>query len=160
ARSSTWVSVPLPVDPRPGQRRPGPWRSALRGQDDDPAVGLLADGLRRDAGDLAEREVDPAALEGGHGLQLDHPAGLVDPLGCPLGELLELPLAATAIVLDVDQHPRPLPGLPGEEQVHEMLERGQALALAPDERAQGIAVGLAGDDVEPARLALADLDRH
>ena len=71
------------------------------------------------------------------------------------GELRELALAPAAVVLDVDEHACPLAGLPRQHQVHEMLQGGQPLSLAPDERAQGIAIGLAGHDVQPAGLALA-----
>ena len=103
--------------------------------------------------------MDPAALERRHRLELEHLARLLDPLGRTRGEVDQLALAAAAIVLDVDEHARPLAGAPGEHQVDEVLERGQALALAPDQRPQGLAIGAVADDVQPAGLAFADLDR-
>ena len=134
-------------------------RRQLLREDDHPAVGLLADRLGRDVAVVAQREVDPAALEGRHRLQLEHLAGLGDALRGAGREVDELALAAPAIVLDVDEHAGPLAGPAREHQVHEVLEGRQALALAADERPEGLAVRAVADDVEPAGLALADLDR-
>ena len=103
-------------------------------------------------------EVDPAPLEGGHRLELEHLAGLDDARGGAIGELAELALAPAAVVLDVDEDAGPGAHLLGEHQVDQVLERGQALALAPDERAEGLLLVAVGDDVEPARLAGLDLD--
>ena len=83
-----------------------------------------------------------------------------DALGGAGRELGELALAAAAVVLDVHEDAGPLPGPTREHEVDEVLERRQALALAADQRPEGLPVGAVADDVEPARLALADLDRH
>ena len=104
--------------------------------------------------------MDPTALERGHRLQLEHLAGLGDALRGTRGEVHQLALAAAPVVLDVDEHARPLARPARQHEVHEVLERRQALPLAADERAQGLAVGAVADDVEPAGLALADLDPH
>src|SRR5690349_8958548 len=98
-------------------RRPG---SAAAGEDDDPPVRLLADGLGRDLRMLAEREVDPAPLEGRHRLELDHLAGLLDAGGRAVGEVAELALAAAAIVLDVDEDAGPLAHPTRQHQVDEV----------------------------------------
>ena len=124
----------------------------------DAAVRLLADRLGRDAGMVAQREVDPAALEGGHRLQLEHLAGLDDARGGPVGELAQLALAPAAVVLDVDEDARPGAHLLGQHQVDEVLEGRQALALAADERPERLLLVAVGDDVEAARLAGLDLD--
>src|SRR4051812_33547533 len=106
---------------------------------------------------IAKSEVDPAALERGHRLQLKHLAGLGHARGRALGELAELPLAATAVVLDVDQHAGPGAHLLRQHQVDEVLERGQPLALAADEGAQSVLLVAVADNVEAARLAGLDL---
>ena len=77
----------------------------------------------------------------------------------PLGDLAELALAPAAVVLDVDEDAGPRAHLPREHQVHEVLQRRQALALAPDERAELLALVAVAEDVEPARLAGLDVDR-
>src|SRR4051794_13994576 len=135
-------------------------RGSAPRQDDDPPVRLLADRLRRDGLVVAKRQVDPAPLEGGHRLQLEHLAGLDDALRGACGEVDQLPLASAAVVLDVDEDTCPLAGPPREHQVDEVLERREALALAADERPEGLAIGAVADHVEPAGLALADLDGH
>src|SRR4029079_1372866 len=50
-------------------------------KDHHAAIGLLADRLGRDVAVVPQREVDPAALEGGHWLQLEHLARLRDAFG-------------------------------------------------------------------------------
>ena len=67
-------------------------------------------------------------------------------------------LAATAVVLDVDEDAGPLADLLGQEQVDEVLEGGKALALAPDERPERLLLVAFTDDVEAVRLAGLDLD--
>src|SRR3989304_1315736 len=99
-------------------------------QDHGAPVRLLTDRLRRDARVVPQGDVDPAPLEGGHRLrlgrlsrlpdplrrapggrgrrlELEHLARLDAPLGSALGDLAQLLLAATAIVLDVDEDTRP-----------------------------------------------------
>ena len=51
----------------------------------------------------------------------------------------QLPFAAAAVVLDVDEHARPVAHPPGEHQVDQVLERREALALAADQRAERFA---------------------
>ena len=75
-----------------------------------------------------------------------------------LGDLAELALATAAVVLDVHEDSCPRAHLPGEHQVHEVLERREALALAPDQGTELLALTLGAEDVEPARLAGLDLD--
>src|SRR3954452_13189969 len=101
--------------------------------------------------------MDPAPLERRHRLQLEHLAGLRDALGRTRRELGKLAFAPAAVVLHVHEDSRPLAGPAREHEVHEVLERGQPLALAPDERPEGLAVRTLADDVEPAGLTLANL---
>jgi len=94
------VAFPAPV------LASGPWN------DHDPPVRLLADRLGRDIGMVAQRQVNPAPLEGRHRLELEHLAGLDDPLRRPLRDLAELTLASPAVVLHVHQDAGPRPDLP------------------------------------------------
>ena len=135
-------SGPVPV---PG----GLTRSAGSRHEDDPAIRLLADGLRRDARDLTQREVHPAPLEGGHRLQLEHPAGLVDALGALIGRkgerlsalqhLVNLMLskemgAWTRVLVDVEDYrgrrERQLREL-AERAAARVVETGKMLQLEP-----------------------------
>ena len=59
-------------------------------EDDDPAIGLLAHRLGHDIRVFAQRDVDPAALQGGHGLQLEHLARLGDSFRGAGGEVVKL----------------------------------------------------------------------
>src|SRR5205085_7594389 len=137
-------------------RYPARW-SPLAGEYHDPAVRLLADRLGDDVRVVAQRDVDPSALQGGHGLELEHLARLQDPPRGPGREVAELPLAAAAVVLDVDQDPRPAAHPPREHQVDEVLQGRKPLALAADERAQGVLLAAGADDVQPARVTGLDL---
>src|SRR6188768_1337292 len=119
--------------------------------ENDPPIRLLADRLGRDRRMIAEGEVDPAPLEGRHRLELEHLPGLHDPRRGTVGKLPQLAFPPAAVVLDVDEDPRPRSDLLGEHQVDQVLKGGQPLALAPDERAQGLLLVAVGDDVEPAR---------
>ena len=67
-------------------------------------------------------------------------------------------LASATIVLDIDQDPCPGAHLLREHQVDEVLQRGEALALPPDERPESFLFVAVGDDIEPARLARLNLD--
>ena len=107
---------------------------------------------------IAQGEVDPAPLECRHGLELEHLARLDHARGGPLGEFAKLALATAPIVLDIDQDTGPGAHLLGEHQIDEVLERGQPLPLAPDERTERVAVVALGHDVEASRLARRDLD--
>src|SRR5438093_616763 len=122
ARASPFAAVSAPRNPP----------ASGAGQDHDPPVWLLADRLRRHVGVALEREVYPAPLEGGHRLELQHLARLDDALRGPVGDLAQLALPPAAIVLDVDEDPRPGPHLPRQHQVDEMLEGRKSLALAAD----------------------------
>ena len=96
--------------------------------------------------------MDPASLEGRHGLQLEHLASLDDPLGGPLGNLAKLALAAATVVLDVDEDARPGPHLAGEHEVHDVLEGAEPLALAPDKGTERLSLVALAGHVEAARL--------
>ena len=95
----------------------------------------------------------PATLERRHRLELEHLAGLDDACRRAVGEVAELALAAAAVVLDVDEDAGPAAHPAREHQVHEVLERREPLALAPDERAEGFLLVALADHVEAARLA-------
>src|SRR4029079_1673774 len=107
---------------------------------------------------IAQGQVDPATLERRHRLQLEHLAGLLDAGRRPVRDVPELALAASAIVLDVDEDAGPLAHPAREHQVHEVLQRREALALAPDERSERLVPVLVADDVEAARVARLNLD--
>src|SRR5205814_7729124 len=107
---------------------------------------------------IAQGKVDPASFESGHWLELDHLAGLFDASGRAVCEITELPLAPSAVILHVDADASPFAHPPRQHQVDEMLEGGQALALATDERAEGFSTIGVGDDVQAARIAGLDLD--
>src|SRR6478735_5261230 len=74
---------------RPGRRLGGLVAAVVQsgasvddaGYQNDAPVRLLADRLRRDAGVVAQRQVDPAPLQRGHRLELEHLAGLDDARG-------------------------------------------------------------------------------
>jgi hypothetical protein len=102
--------------------------------------------------------MDPAALEGGHRLELKHLAGLDDAGRGPFGEVAQLALTPATVIFDVDEDTGPGPHLLREHQVHEVLERGQALALATDQGAEGFSLVAVADDVQAAGLAGLDLD--
>ena len=87
---------------------------------------------------IAQGEVDPAPLERGHRLQLEHHAALDDLVRGSSRDLAQLALAPTAVVLDVHEHAGPGAHAPGQHQVDQVLQRRQALALAADERAEGL----------------------
>jgi len=91
-------------------------------------------------------------------LQVEHPAGLDDARGGTVGQFAQLTLAPATVVLDIDEDPGPGPHLLREHQVDEVLQGGEALALAPDERPEGFLLVVVGNHVEPARLAGLDLD--
>jgi hypothetical protein len=138
------------------------WAVALKlsRQNDHPPVRLFATGLRSDPAVFAQGEVDPAPLEGGHRLELEHLACGHDPLGGPVRKVAQLAFTPAAVILDVDEDARPLTYLPGEKQVDEMLEGRQTFTLAADEGAQGFLLISLADDVETIRLAALDLDAH
>src|ERR1035437_7111937 len=96
--------------------------------------------------------MDPASLEGRHWLELEHLSRRHDPFRGPVGQVAQLAFAPAAIVFDIDQDSRPLADLSGQEQVHEMLQRRQALALAADEDAQGFLLVTLADNVEAISL--------
>src|SRR4029077_18732831 len=112
----------------PGRDAPG---SGAPGEHHDPSIRLLADGLGRDIRMLAQRDMDPPPLEGRHRLQLEHLAGLGGAVGRPGREIAQLALPPAAVVFDIDEHARPVAHLLAEHEVDEVLERRQALALAP-----------------------------
>ena len=61
-----------------------------------------------DIGVISQGQVDPATLQGRHRLQLEHLAGLDDALCGSLGDLTQLALPATPVVLDIHEDPGPL----------------------------------------------------
>jgi hypothetical protein len=122
-------------------------------QYDYSAIGLLANRLGADTGMIAQSNVDPAPFECRHWLELQHLAGLHDALCGAYRKITQLSLAATPIVLDVDQDPRPVAHAPRKHQVDEVLQGREAFALATDERAKRLAFLTRPDDVQPARLA-------
>ena len=107
---------------------------------------------------IAQREVDPAPLEGWHRLELEHLAGFLDASRRPIGDVPKLALAPAAVVLDVDEDPCPFAHPPRQHQVDEVLQRREALALSPDESAECVVRVAVANDVEAARVARLDLD--
>ena len=107
---------------------------------------------------IAKRQMDPAPLEGRHGLKLEHLAGLHDALGGAVGKVSELLLATAAVVLDINKDPRPFADAFGEQQVDEMLQGRETFALASDEGAQSFLLVSFANDVQAVRLASLDLD--
>ena len=114
--------------------------------------------MRDDARVVAKRQVDPAPLERGHRLQLEHLAGLDDAGRGSIGEFAQLALAPASVILDIDEDPRPGTHLLRQHEVDQVLQRGEALSLATDESAEGLLLVTIGHDVESARLAGLDLD--
>src|SRR5688572_24106126 len=144
----------------PSMRRPLPGLAGylvldLPGrQHHDPAVRLDADALRPDARALGQCHVDHPPLDGRHRLELDDLAGLDDALGGPVGDVAQLLLSAATVVLDIDRDPMMLPLAAADDEVHDVLQAGELLATAPDQRAEVVAT-----HVEPGGVASArDLD--
>ena len=104
---------------------------------------------------LEQGHVDHASLDGRHRLQLQDLAALHDPLRGAVGDVPELLLAASAVVLHVDGDPVMLALSTADDQVDDVLQARELLATAADQRAEVIAL-----DVEAGGLAAArDLDR-
>ena len=95
-----------------------------------------------------------APLDGGHRLELDDLARLDHALRGAIGNVAQLLLAAAAVVLDVDGDAMVLALAAPDDQVDDVLQAGQLLAAAADQRAEVVA-----PDVEAGRVAAAgDLD--
>ena len=107
---------------------------------------------------ITQREMDPAPLEGRHGLKLEHLAGLHDAFGGAVGKISELLLATAPVVLDINEDPRPFADAFREQQVDEMLQGRETFALASDEGAQSFLLVSLPNDVQAVRLASLDLD--
>ena len=107
---------------------------------------------------ITQREMDPAPLEGRHGLKLEHLAGLHDAFGGAVGKISELLLATAPVVLDINEDPRPFADAFREQQVDEMLQGRETFSLASDEGAQSFLLVSLPNDVQAVRLASLDLD--
>jgi hypothetical protein len=107
---------------------------------------------------IAKRQMDPAPFESRHRLQLEHLVGLDDALGGAVGKISELLLATAAVVLDIHEDPRPFADALREQQVDEMLQGRETLALASDKGAQSFLFVSLPNNVQAVRLAGFDLD--
>ena len=107
---------------------------------------------------ITKRQMDPAPFEGRHRLQLEHLVRLHDALGGAVGKISELVLATASVVLDINEDPRPFADALREQQVDEMLQGRQALALASDQGAQGLLLVSLPNNVQAVRLAGLDLN--
>ncbi len=111
-------------------------------------MAALAVALGADAPDVGERDVDDAAVGGGHGFEADAGAVVDGALGHALGEVAQLPLAPLPVLLDVDYDACGAGLALVEDEVGDELERAERFAAPPDEEARVVAL-----DVDHGRLA-------
>ena len=118
------------------------------GHDGYGAVPALAVTFGADAPDVRERDVDDAAVGGGHGFEADAGAVVDGALGHAPGELAQLALAPLPVLLDVDDDACGAGLTLIEDEVGDELERAERLAAPPNEEA-----GIVALDVDHRGLA-------
>ncbi len=107
---------------------------------------------------VRKRDVDGPSLGGRHRLQ-GHRAPLTgDAIRHPQGQVAQHPIAALAVLLNVQQDPtaRGVAGLSVEHEVHDELQRSQGLAPPPDEEPRVVSRDFDEGSIGGVRRGLAD----
>src|SRR5438094_1404685 len=122
-----------PARPALAERATGARR---RRADHHAAVRLHADGLGLQTLLSLHRQVHDAPLIGEHRLERDGLPARAHPRSNALRDLAELVLPATSIAFDVDRDVNGAADALRRDRAHDLLQRDEVLAAAPDERAE------------------------